>query len=363
VHKINQQYGGRLADGVATASRLVVFQFLEAALPQFEVVEGDDDERMADFFVRDHLGDVRDGHEPRGEVFALVEAHGMFGPAILDEHGVTGVVQDGGVGVDAAEQACVFAFVAGFLAQLAHGGDHGVGLAGVHHAAGNFEFHGVGAEAVLLHHDKFLSGSEGDDVHPMDAFEDEKVVLLLGARGDIGIRAQLEDAKIAQQLGADFFPGTAHATAQRVRRKGQRQKGILKKLHVLTNRITISRFAMLYNQPPDFEAEIRFLTEEEGGRRSRSGPVKQGYRCDVHWDRDATDLLYMIWPSFLDENGHELEKGTAIPSVSKAYFYIVSPKSRHIINEQWLRENAGFDLREGNHVVAACRVTKIINTP
>ncbi len=57
---------------------------------------------------------------------------------------------------------------------------------------------------------------------------------------------------------------------------------------------------MLYNKQPDFEAEVRFLTPEEGGRSGQYGPVKQGYRCDVHWPDEPPNLLWMIWPSFLD---------------------------------------------------------------
>src|SRR5258708_1192078 len=55
--------------------------------------------------------------------------------------------------------------------------------------------------------------------------------------------------------------------------------------------------------PPDFEAEVRFLIAEEGGRTGRGGPVRQGYLCDVHWDDDSSDVVWMIWPAFLDESG------------------------------------------------------------
>jgi len=120
---------------------------------------------------------------------------------------------------------------------------------------------------------------------------------------------------------------------------------------------------MLYNQPPDFEAEVRFLAPEEGGRSGRWGPVKQGYRCDVHWDDEPSDLLCMIWPSFLDESGHELPKGTVIPQISKAHFYIGSVKARQTIFDRWLHEGAGFDLREGRQSVAVCRVTKVLSLP
>ncbi len=66
------------------------------------MVERDDDERMTDFFIGNEPGNFGHGHEPRGEVFALVEIDGVLEPAILDEHGEASVVKDGGIGVDAA---------------------------------------------------------------------------------------------------------------------------------------------------------------------------------------------------------------------------------------------------------------------
>ncbi len=119
----------------------------------------------------------------------------------------------------------------------------------------------------------------------------------------------------------------------------------------------------LYNQPPDFEAEVRFLTPEEGGRSGRYGPVRQGYRCDVHWDDDPSDhLLYMIWPSFLDESGQELPKDAVISEVCSAHFYIASPKAKPQVYRRWLREGAQFHLCEGQRRVAACRVTKVLSS-
>jgi hypothetical protein len=118
---------------------------------------------------------------------------------------------------------------------------------------------------------------------------------------------------------------------------------------------------MLYPKHPDFEAEVRFLTPEEGGRRY--GPVKQGYRCDVHWPGEPSNELWMIWPVFLDQNGNELPKEAVVPSLSKADFYIVNDKSRKIIYENWLRVGVDFHLHEGAKKVAACRITKVFPMP
>jgi hypothetical protein len=117
----------------------------------------------------------------------------------------------------------------------------------------------------------------------------------------------------------------------------------------------------MYNRAPDFEAEVRFLTSEEGGRTGRYGPVRQGYRCDIHWDDDSSDLLWMIWPLFLDVSGQELPKGAVIPPLSRAHFYIANDELKRTVHHQWLREGTLFHLSEGAHRVAACRVTKILS--
>jgi hypothetical protein len=115
------------------------------------------------------------------------------------------------------------------------------------------------------------------------------------------------------------------------------------------------------DRAPDFEAEVRFLSPEDGGRTGRYGPVRQGYRCDVHWDDDPSDLLWMIWPRFLDETGHELPKGTPVPRLSRAHFYIINDELRRTVHRQCIREGTRFHLSEGHHRVAACFVTKILS--
>ena len=112
-------------------------------------------------------------------------------------------------------------------------------------------------------------------------------------------------------------------------------------------------------RPPDFEAEVRFLSREEGGR---SGPAIQGlYRPDIHVDDDPSDMLWMIWPRFLDDSAAELPEGAVVPPVCQAHFYIANPELRRTVHQQWLREGARFHLSEGHHRVAACSVTKILS--
>mgnify|MGYP001558373959 CR=1 FL=1 len=109
---------------------------------------------------------------------------------------------------------------------------------------------------------------------------------------------------------------------------------------------------------PDFEAEVRFLTADEGGRQ---GPAMQGYRPDIHYDDDETDQLWMIWPRFIDDIGQELQKGAVIPSLARAHFYIINTELRSTVHRARLREGVRFHICEGQHRVAACRVTKILS--
>jgi hypothetical protein len=118
----------------------------------------------------------------------------------------------------------------------------------------------------------------------------------------------------------------------------------------------------MHDRAPDFEAEVRFLTPEQGGRTGRWGPPRQGYRCDIHWDDDPSDLLWTIWPMFLDEQGQELPKGAVVPEVSQAHLYIINAELRDTVHREWLREGSGFHLCEGVHRVAACRVTRIFTS-
>jgi hypothetical protein len=112
----------------------------------------------------------------------------------------------------------------------------------------------------------------------------------------------------------------------------------------------------MLTREPDFEAEVRFLGEAEGGR---SQP-KQGHSADIHWDADSSNAIWMVWPQFLDDAGSELAEGAEVPQMCRAHFYVVSPQTHSLLAQQsWLREGTRFHITEGNHRVAVCRVTNI----
>jgi translation elongation factor EF-Tu-like GTPase len=109
---------------------------------------------------------------------------------------------------------------------------------------------------------------------------------------------------------------------------------------------------------PEFEADVRFLSREEGGRHSP--PIQSLYRPDVHWDDDSSETLWMIHPRFLGPDCAELPEGTEVPQVCKAHFYLISTQVRDQLHQQWLHEGAQFHISEGRHRVAAGVVTKIL---
>jgi hypothetical protein len=59
----------------------------------------------------------------------------------------------------------------------------------------------------------------------------------------------------------------------------------------------------------DFEAEIRILSEAEGGRKTAP---RNGIRWDLCYDGDYPNL-WMIHPDFLDNNGQSLPESQELP--------------------------------------------------
>src|SRR6185312_16647078 len=94
-----------------------------AALPKFKMIQRHHHERMKYLARRDEFGNLRDWHEPRHNVFAVVPLDRMARFAIFHEHRVASVAHDGGVGKYFADDLRPLAFVTRFLAQLAQAAD------------------------------------------------------------------------------------------------------------------------------------------------------------------------------------------------------------------------------------------------
>lgn len=96
--------------------------------------------------------------------------------------------------------------------------------------------------------------------------------------------------------------------------------------------------------PPDIEAEIRFLTTEEGGRNT---PVRSGYRPQFYYDRHDWDA-HQEYPDV--EWVHPGE-------TARTLLRFLSPDA-HLGRVQVGME---FEVREGARVVGRGRVTEILN--
>ena len=52
------------------------------------MIQRDDDQRMADFFIGDEFWNFRHRHEPGRQILAVVPIHIVFQPAVFNQHGV-----------------------------------------------------------------------------------------------------------------------------------------------------------------------------------------------------------------------------------------------------------------------------------
>ena len=93
----------------------------------------------------------------------------------------------------------------------------------------------------------------------------------------------------------------------------------------------------------DLIATIRFLTHEEGGRRT---PVISGYRGQIYYDGHDWCAAY-FFSSDPAYSGETLE----------AMIWLMSPQM-HVGK---LYRNKGFEIREGAHVVAHGMITWVNN--
>ncbi len=124
----------------------------------------------------------------------------------MHQHRVAGVVHDGGVGCDRADEFGAFAFKARLFQQFTHTGLKRRGIFVVDDAAGDLQFDGIRTMTVLLHHHQFVIRGEGDDIYPVVGFDDVELVLLIGAGRALAITAGGEHAVIVQRLGFYQWP-------------------------------------------------------------------------------------------------------------------------------------------------------------
>src|SRR5262249_18778156 len=95
----------------------------------------------------------------------------------------------------------------------------------------------------------------------------------------------------------------------------------------------------------DFEATIRFLTPEGGGRVT---PPMQGYKPEFFYLNGVTEG-YMIWPDFLAADGSSLPEWTPLEvgSELRARMYILSNDLRKQVHRNRIVVETEFCLCEG----------------
>src|SRR5262245_27225643 len=153
---------------------------------------------------------VVDRNQPGRDVFPLIEIHWMLKPTILHQEREAGVAHDRRIGNDPTDTLEALTAVAGSLAQFSLGRVHGRGVPTVHHAAGHFQFDGVGTMTVLLDHDEMVVPSQGDHIHPVDTVDDEDFMLLRCAWRHRPVSPQAENSEVADGSGANPFPRFDH---------------------------------------------------------------------------------------------------------------------------------------------------------
>lgn len=108
---------------------------------------------------------------------------------------------------------------------------------------------------------------------------------------------------------------------------------------------------MIYKSAPMFEAFL--VLDIEGPRRS---PFYQRYRPDVRFDGD--ELLYPIYPVFIDEEGVELPEKVQIPSPARARMHPLSDEARDLAALHVVL-GSKFRLHEGSSIVGFGTITKV----
>ncbi|WP_291152445.1 hypothetical protein [Flavobacterium sp. UBA7680] len=119
-------------------------------------------------------------------------------------------------------------------------------------------------------------------------------------------------------------------------------------------------YEQIKNRECDFIVEYRFLSPEEGGRKT--GNPAQGYRSDFMYSEDENlKKIWMIWPEFLDEEGQViLDKSIRVTAFGKAKMWIVNEMNQEFHKQKIKTGLKGFFM-EGPHKVAECEVIQIVN--
>jgi hypothetical protein len=109
----------------------------------------------------------------------------------------------------------------------------------------------------------------------------------------------------------------------------------------------------------DFEARIRILTNEEGGRYSWT---YNGIRWDFRYAFDPKKLTYwLLYPDFYDADGSSFPRDHPLPAGEWLYarMYYFGTKEGRKFQQERVRPGTGFYCVEGSTIVAEGTVTRI----
>jgi len=115
----------------------------------------------------------------------------------------------------------------------------------------------------------------------------------------------------------------------------------------------------LYQEEPDFDAVIRIYSHEEGGRER---PPRNGIRWKFAYANDPLgEVLYAIWPDFVDEAGNSLPSDVPLPIGAEipARMTIAVKGTRAEVHRPRIAEGVRFYCHELGRRVAEGRVTHI----
>ncbi|MCA8830663.1 hypothetical protein [Hymenobacter pini] len=112
--------------------------------------------------------------------------------------------------------------------------------------------------------------------------------------------------------------------------------------------------------PIDFEARVRILRADEGGRNSMA---YNGIRWDFAYAQDKPRLLFMwLYPDFFDpETGNSWRE---LPLPADEWLHVrISVFSEHMraVHQTRIRAGTGFYCCEGSRAVAEGTVTRILS--
>jgi len=116
-----------------------------------------------------------------------------------------------------------------------------------------------------------------------------------------------------------------------------------------------------FGRGPDFRVKYRFLSADEGGRKSR--PPFQGIRCDFAYEDfgKGDDNVYMIWPEFEDEQGRVIiENDMPVTETGTARLWILSDDLRKF-HKTKIKVGLRAFMMEGAHRTAEYEVIEVVD--